>query len=234
MTWVDLLGYVAAVSVLATFLMTTMVPLRMVAIGSNVLFAAFGILAHIYPVAVLHLVLLPVNVFRLMQIRQLINDASGLLGFAEVPIASLMPFMSRRAVEAGEVLIRKGEDADRLYYLVSGTVRIVEVNKSVEPGSVLGEIGVFARDRKRTATVVCVSDCVVYEMTERKAKELYFQDKTFGLAVLQLIIVRLVEDLKRLQPAPDAGANGRHPPGGYAPAFGTRSAEIVDDASPVH
>lgn len=53
--------------------MTTMLHLRLLAIGSNVLFVCFGALAHIYPVLLLHLVLLPVNLARLMQIRRRVN-----------------------------------------------------------------------------------------------------------------------------------------------------------------
>lgn len=66
-SWTDLVGYVASASVLATFCMSTMVPLRAVAIFSNVLFATFGALAHVYPVLVLHLILFPVNGVRLLQ-----------------------------------------------------------------------------------------------------------------------------------------------------------------------
>jgi CRP/FNR family cyclic AMP-dependent transcriptional regulator len=62
----DLLGYAASCAVLATFLMRTMVPLRLVAILSNVLFLAFGYIAHIYPVFFLHLALLPINTWRLI------------------------------------------------------------------------------------------------------------------------------------------------------------------------
>lgn len=51
----------------------------------------------------------------------------------------------------------------------------------------------------RTATVKCRTDCnVIFELTEHKAKELYFQDRSFGFAVLQLIIARLVENNERL------------------------------------
>ena len=67
MNWIDLVGYVASASVLATFCMSTMGPLRTVAIVSNILFATFGGLAHVYPVLVLHLILLPVNGTRLLQ-----------------------------------------------------------------------------------------------------------------------------------------------------------------------
>jgi len=47
---VDLLGYAASVVVLATFLMRAMLPLRLVAILSNVLFLSYGYLAHVPPV----------------------------------------------------------------------------------------------------------------------------------------------------------------------------------------
>ena len=69
MSSTDLLGYAASAMVLATFCMSSMLSLRLVAIGSNVLFILFGFAAHIHPVLLLHVVLLPVNVARLIQIR---------------------------------------------------------------------------------------------------------------------------------------------------------------------
>ena len=201
MSWVDLLGYAASVSVLLTFCMSTMVPLRVVAIGSNVLFATFGALAHIYPVLALHVLLLPVNTARLVQAMRLLRNVRAVQG-EEIPIDSLLPVMSKRSLKAGQVLMARGENADCLYYLANGTMKISEIGKVIQPGAVLGEIGIFARDRKRTATVVCVNDCEVYEMSESKAKQLYLQDKSFGLAVLQLIIGRLKEDMEHRQPTP--------------------------------
>ena len=53
MTWIDFLGYAASATVLATFCMKTMIPLRLTAILSNILFASFGLWAHIYPVMIL-------------------------------------------------------------------------------------------------------------------------------------------------------------------------------------
>jgi CRP/FNR family cyclic AMP-dependent transcriptional regulator len=198
---IDLQGYAASASVLITFCMSTMVPLRIVAIVSNVLFATFGGLAHIYPVLVLHVVLLPVNIMRLMQIMRLIRGVRA-VQLSEMSIESLLPFMSHRYAQAGQVLISKDDKADCMYYLANGTIRILELGKIIGPGAVLGEIGIFARDQKRMATIVCVSDCELYEMSESKAKQLYFQDRSFGLALLQLIIARLTEDLKLLQTAP--------------------------------
>lgn len=111
--------------------------------------------------------------------------------------------MSHRFVNAGQVLMSKGDKADRMYYLANGKMEVRELGKIIEPGAILGEIGIFARDQKRMATVVCVTDCELYEMSESKAKQLYFQDRSFGLAVLQLIIARLLEDMRLLQTAPD-------------------------------
>src|ERR1700754_720249 len=128
MTWIDALGYAASASVLLTFCMSTMVPLRVVAICSNVLFASYGAVVHIYPVLVLHLVLLPVNVIRLMQIRRLVREVRA-AARGELPIEALLPLMSRRIFNAGDVLVRAGETADHMYYVAKGTLRIPEPGK---------------------------------------------------------------------------------------------------------
>jgi CRP/FNR family transcriptional regulator, cyclic AMP receptor protein len=206
----DILGYAASASVLITFCMSTMVPLRVVAIVSNILFATFGGLAHIYPVLVLHVVLLPVNIIRLMQILRLMRGVRA-VQLSDMSIDNLLPFMSHRFAQAGQVLISKDDKADHMYYLVKGTMRILELGKIIGPGAVLGEIGIFARDQKRMATVVCVSDCELYEMSQSKAKQLYVQDRSFGLALLQLIIARLTEDLK-LQQASATNQDGLSAP----------------------
>jgi hypothetical protein len=63
----------------------------------------------------------------------------------------------------------------------------------------------------RMATVVCVTDCEVYELPESKAKELYFQDPPFGYAVLQ--ISRDVSMLSaRVQPIEGSEPHVDHPP----------------------
>ena len=43
MPWVDMVGYAAALAVLGSFCMSTIVPLRILAIVSNVLFGAYGV-----------------------------------------------------------------------------------------------------------------------------------------------------------------------------------------------
>ena len=65
MSWIDAVGFAAASAVLASFCMTTIVPLRLLAILSNMLFGLYGVSAHLYPVFLLHSILLPINLFKL-------------------------------------------------------------------------------------------------------------------------------------------------------------------------
>ena len=90
MSWTDLLGYAASAMVLATFCMSSMLYLRLVAIGSNILFILFGSVVHIYPVLLLHVVLLPVNLARLMQIRGRVDAYRALRRMRSRPASRLV------------------------------------------------------------------------------------------------------------------------------------------------
>ena len=197
MSWIDVLGYVASAAVLATFCMSTMIPLRVVALVSNVLFAAYAYFDHLYPVLMLHAALFPINLVRLIQFRRLVDEVRN-AHREDFPIDGLLPYMTRRDLAAGETLLRKGDKADRLYYLSEGELEITDFAKTLQTGAIFGEIGVFARTQERTATIVCRTDCRLYELSESKAKQLFFQDRRFGFGVLQLIINRLLENNRRL------------------------------------
>jgi hypothetical protein len=73
--WLDLLGFAAAAAVLAGFCMNSIRHLRMAALASNVLFVVYGVFAHIYPVVILHVILLPINLQKLHRIRSRIYSA---------------------------------------------------------------------------------------------------------------------------------------------------------------
>jgi CRP/FNR family cyclic AMP-dependent transcriptional regulator len=113
--WIDMVGWAASAAVLATFCMNSMMSLRVLAIISNVLFCAFGAAAHIFPVLILHAILLPVNVVRLVQIRRLVHGMQA-AEHSELSVQSLLPFMSRGKLKAGDILVRKGDEADRMFY----------------------------------------------------------------------------------------------------------------------
>jgi len=193
MTWIDFLGYAASLAVFSTFCMRTMLPLRILGLTSNVLFSCYGYFDHVYPVLILHLALFPINIWRLSQVHKLVRAArSG--AAVGLSMDSVLPFMRRRMATAGDVVFHKGDFADRLYYVGSGKLEIKELGIALSPGDVFGEIGIFSLERKRTATVVCTTDCELFELAEEKAKQLYFQNPSFGYAVIRLIIMRLIED----------------------------------------
>lgn len=59
-------GYVASALVLLTFAMKHMIPLRIVALASNVAFLTYGLGMQLMPVVVLHCALVPINVHHLL------------------------------------------------------------------------------------------------------------------------------------------------------------------------
>ena len=67
MTAVDELGYLAASLVLATFCAKSMVLLRVLAIASNIAFVAYGYVADLWPIFLIHSVMLPLNCLRLRE-----------------------------------------------------------------------------------------------------------------------------------------------------------------------
>jgi multidrug resistance efflux pump len=202
----EFVGYVAAGLVFATFYMKTMIPLRLVGITSNVTFLVYSWFADVVPLFVLHSALLPLNIWRLMQIRALLREVRK-VAVGDLPLESLLPFMSPRRAEAGEVLFRRGDAAGEMFHLLSGAVRLEELGKSLGPGAMLGEISMFAPRRERTATAVCDTDVELLSITADKVMQLYYQNPRFGFHVVRLITGRLIENLRRVEPvsASDAG-----------------------------
>ena len=68
MSWVDYVGFLAALTVLATFCVDTIFPLRGLAIASNILFIVYGTAAQLYPVLLLHALLLPINIIKIVRL----------------------------------------------------------------------------------------------------------------------------------------------------------------------
>jgi hypothetical protein len=63
----DHCGYVASGLVLAAFYMKDMIPLRLVALASNLAFIVYGLALHLPPIWLLHALLVPLNACRLVE-----------------------------------------------------------------------------------------------------------------------------------------------------------------------
>jgi hypothetical protein len=66
----DVMGWIATGLTLVTFSMRAMLSLRVVGMAANVAFIAYGVAEQLYPVIVLHALLLPCNMIRYLQILQ--------------------------------------------------------------------------------------------------------------------------------------------------------------------
>jgi hypothetical protein len=84
----ELLGYAAALLVLLTFSMKTMVPLRVAGIFSNLFFIAYAYQTDAHPILILHAILLPLNVMRLAQILSLLRKVGTLRPWRTRPTSS--------------------------------------------------------------------------------------------------------------------------------------------------
>jgi CRP/FNR family transcriptional regulator, cyclic AMP receptor protein len=198
MSWVEALGYVGAIITICTYSMKTMIPLRAVGICANIVFIVYGISGQLYPAIFLHAILLPLNCVRLYQMLQLTKKVR-VASQGDLNMDWLKPFMNRRRVREGEVLFKKGEIASAMFYTVTGSYRLAEIDMAVPPGQVVGEIGLIAPDSKRTLTFECTGDGELLTISYSQVKQLYYQNPSFGFFFLQLISQRLFQDIARLE-----------------------------------
>ena len=207
--WIIVAGWVAAVLVFSAFFMRTMIPLRIVAIASNVAFIAYallglryGVFDRLYPILVLHSTLLPLNLVRLRELKRMI--ASVRATSADEAIQALIPYMKLEQSQEGDVVFRRGDPANKLYVVQHGNVRLRETGKRISAGGVFGEVGLFAPHGVRSLTAICDDDCRLATISADKVLELYYQNPRFGFFLIRLISGLVVGDLAR-------AANGTSP-----------------------
>jgi len=190
------LGLLGVGFCLASFAVKSMVPLRALAIVGNVCFVAYGLVESLLPSLALNLVLLPLNAARLWEIEKLSKEIAR--ATQDSPVSQwLLPHMRHRSFKAGEILFRRGEAADRLFYVASGDVRMAEIGQRVGPGELIGEIGLFSPEKKRTQTIVCETDSELYDMTDEMIFQLYYQNPKLGFFLMRLVAERLLKDVHR-------------------------------------
>jgi len=190
--WIEIAGYVASSLVAASFYMKTIIPLRLFAIASNIAFITYGIGAGLYPVLILHTFLFPLNILRLFQMKKLISSVQEASG-GNYTIKSLIPYMTGESLKKGDILFKKGDTADKMYYLCKGRIELKENNLIVEKGNLLGEMGIFSPHKERTGTAICMDDEMeLYSITEKGVKQLYYQNPEFGFYLVKLITGRFI------------------------------------------
>lgn len=192
-SYAEFFGIGAALASLYAANSRTIIPLRIAAIIANVLAIIYSSMHGSYPTLVLNSILLPLNTWRLYGMIKLIRDIDA-AAKTDMNAEWLLPYMRPVSFAAGDILMRRGETADSALYVVSGDVEIVELGKTVGPGALIGEIGLFAPDGLRIATVRARTDVSAARIDHDRFKQLYFQNPDFGLRLLHLIVGRLQEN----------------------------------------
>lgn len=189
-------GFIGAALMVTSYLMKSMLPLRVVALVACLFLVLYGYLAAAMPTLLLYGALIPINIKKTLQIHKLVQAIKN--AKSDTPISQwLLPNMTRRTAKAGTLLWKKGDFATEMLYLEAGSLRLVEYDDMLVPGSLVGEIGLFAPDNLRTLTLVCVSDCTLYSLSAEGMARLYYQNPKLGFHVMRLIVARLMNDAEK-------------------------------------
>lgn len=189
----------AAVLIVVSAFVKTIIPLRWLAVASNAGFIVYGLMHPALLILALHLTLLPINLWRVAEMHRLTRRVQRAAASASEVQVWLRPYMRRRRMKPGAVLFRRGDPADRLYFLAHGQLEVVEKGGTIEAGKMFGEIAFFSPEGRRTATVRCTEPATVLSIDETTFKQLLFQNPAFGLQILSLIAGHLSGDVRRLE-----------------------------------
>ena len=186
----EIFGIAAALASLYAAHSKTMIPLRWAAIAANALAMAYRAMHGTWPTFALNAILLPTNAWRLHAMLQLIDDIDRAIK-SDMSAEWLLPYARPKTFRAGDVMMARGDYATAAFYVAAGEVEIPELGQTFGKGTLLGEIGLFTPDGRRTMSVRCVTEVHAAVLDYDRFKELYFQNPQFGFRLLQMIVARL-------------------------------------------
>jgi len=110
----------------------------------------------------------------------------------EWPIA----FMRREQFKKGEYLFKAGEPAEKLFLIARGLIRLPELDRSIQPGQVLGEVGIFSPNRTRSASALAEEDVETYTMGREEVCQLMSRDPSLATSLIEVVLKRMLGQLK--------------------------------------
>lgn len=138
------------------------------------------------------------------------QELAAVLGSAHTA-QRLLAYLESRPVQAGEYLIRQGEEAYEMYFVESGQLTAQIEVAGQEPvrlqmmrgGHVVGELAFFLQ-QPRTAAVVADEPTTAYCLSQATLSRMQQQDEALALALQQLTIHLLAERVVHLVNVVDA------------------------------
>lgn len=189
MDMVSIFGWIAAGLVLSSFYLKTMMPLRIVAMCSNVMFMIYAILSDAPPILVLHCLLFPLNLWRLIEAYNLRHKYAKAVQ-AEISPALLLPFMQKCIGQQGHAIFQKGDNADNVYLVLRGQVLLQDSEQLIADGQLFGLRGVFSNARRQSDSATCLTEVEYGVIASEKFHELVTQEPRFESYVLRTIVQR--------------------------------------------
>jgi len=119
----------------------------------------------------------------------------------------LQPFLSfchRRRYPAKTEIIRPGDPADVLYYIIEGSVTIIMEDEDgreiiltyLNTGAFIGEMGLFVPQPQRSVLVRTRSECILAEISYKRLEQLFDSDlKQYARKILYAFGAQMTERL---------------------------------------
>lgn len=136
-----------------------------------------------------------------MAVNHLLLNSLGLLkGLDESILIHLAQFMRLREYKRGEVVVRKGDQADCLAFVLDGTLQVVDLTPDgrevglsfIEAGSHFGELALIDND-VRSASVVAIRPAKVLLMPAKEAMNMILHNPV----VSHRVMIRLSQMIRK-------------------------------------
>jgi voltage-gated potassium channel len=128
-------------------------------------------------------------------------------GLDAVRIAEITGLLRREVVPARYVIVRRGEPADKMFFVMAGELEadVQPAPRRLGPGQYFGEIALLY-DTSRTATVTAVTECHLLALDVADFRRLLDAHPD-----LKAAISRVAERRLAATPTPEAGPPGPSP-----------------------
>ena len=145
--------------------------------------------------------LAPSSSMRIRDKRDLLSKTELFFAMEPGEIDTLAEAMKEHQYEAGEAVVRQGEDGSSMYFLVEGLVNVLidfkgdgEQTKvaQIGPGQVLGEMSLLTGE-PRTATIESEVRTVAYELAKEDLESVFERRPELAETISQIVAERKVK-----------------------------------------
>ena len=167
--------------------------------------------------------------------RSLLSGLPILAGADETTLDTLHARLRPVEVRAGDVVIRQGDAADRLFLVHSGRLRVVveredgpSTVRELGAGAAIGELSLLTGS-PRSATVQAVRDAVLLELDADVFDAMLERDPGFAVSVARALALQLQASGELLPPSVRPSVISVDGPGHEAVAFAVQVADALRD-----